>query len=122
MWVSENMACSAVLFSVSSYLLFIHLLVFPSLPQSFYAVCIEKFSLVVVWETACHHLCDFFFYSAAVSYTMRKCAGTSKWVTPHDVSFGEEVLGYLQERLSDVESESECTIESDHNTECAEAE
>jgi hypothetical protein len=49
-------------------------------------------------------------------------AGTSKWVTPRDSNFGEETIGYLQEYLSDVESEGECTIESDQNTECAEAE
>jgi hypothetical protein len=46
---------------------------------------------------------------------------TSKWVTPHNPNFGE-VLGYLKEGLSDAESEIECTIENDHNTECAEAE
>jgi hypothetical protein len=46
--------------------------------------------------------------------------GTIKWFTPHDPNFGEEVLGYLQEGLCD-DSESEYTIESDHNMECAEA-
>jgi hypothetical protein len=47
---------------------------------------------------------------------------TLKWVTPHDSSCGEEVLGYLKEGLSDTDSESECIVQSDHNTECAETE
>jgi hypothetical protein len=37
---------------------------------------------------------------------MSNHAGTSKWDTLHDPNFEEEVLGYLQEDLSDVESES----------------
>jgi hypothetical protein len=49
-------------------------------------------------------------------------AGSLKWVIPHDPKFREEVLWYLQDSLSDAESESDCTTESDHNTECAEAE
>jgi hypothetical protein len=61
---------------------------------------------MAVLETAHHWLRDFF-DSAALIYTMSKRAGTFKWVTPCDSSFGEEVLGYLQEGLSDVESESE---------------
>jgi hypothetical protein len=52
---------------------------------------------------------------------MNKRAGISKCVTSHDPSFGQ-VFAYLQEGLSGVESERGCTIESDHNTECAEAE
>jgi hypothetical protein len=115
------MVCSALLLSLPSYLPFIHLLAFPSLPWTFDAVCIRKFNLVEVWQTACHQLHDFF-DSATLVYTVRKHAETSKWGTPHDPSFGGEVLGYLLEGLSDVESESECTVESDHNTECAEAE
>jgi hypothetical protein len=47
---SENTACSALLFSVSSYLPFIRLLVFPFLPRSFVAVCIGIFGLVAVWQ------------------------------------------------------------------------
>jgi hypothetical protein len=47
-------------------------------------------------------------------------AGTLKWVMPCDPNF-REVLGYLQVDLSDIESESKCTVESDHNTDCAEA-
>jgi hypothetical protein len=47
--------------------------------------------------------------------------GELRSVTLHDPNFGE-VLGYLQKGLSDVDSESECTIESGHNTESAEAE
>jgi hypothetical protein len=88
------MACSALLFSVPSYPSSIRLLVFPSLPWLFDAVCFGKFILVAVWETVCHQLCDFF-DSAALIYTMRKLAGTLKWDTPHDDNFGEEVLGYL---------------------------
>jgi hypothetical protein len=40
---------------------------------------------------------------------------------PHDPNFGE-VLGYMQEGMSDNESESEHTTESDYNMECAKAE
>jgi hypothetical protein len=97
---SENMACSALLFTVPSYLSFLCLLLFPFLPWSFNAVYIRKFSLVAVWQTACHWLRDFF-DSAALVYTMSKQAGTLKWVTPCDPSFGEDVLEYLQEGLSD---------------------
>jgi hypothetical protein len=59
LFFSENMAYSALLLSVPSHLSFIQLLVFPSLSWSFYAVCIWKFSLVEVWETARHRLQDF---------------------------------------------------------------
>jgi hypothetical protein len=59
---------------------------------------------------------------AALIYTLSKHAETLKDVIPHDPSFGKEVLGYLQKSLSDAESKSECTTESEHNTKCAEAE
>jgi hypothetical protein len=58
---------------------------------------------------------------AALIFTISKCVGTSKWVTPHDSNF-EEQLGYLPEILSYIESETKCISESDHNTECAGAE
>jgi hypothetical protein len=41
---------------------------------------------------------------------MSKRAGTSKWVTPCDPGFGEEVIGHLQEGLSDVESENDLQL------------
>jgi hypothetical protein len=41
-YFSENMACSALLFSVPSYLLYTRLLVCPSIPWSFIAVSIRK--------------------------------------------------------------------------------
>jgi hypothetical protein len=53
---SEDVACSALLFSVPSYLSFIRLLVFLFLPRSFDTVSIVKFILVAVWETAGHRL------------------------------------------------------------------
>jgi hypothetical protein len=58
-----------------------------------------------------------FLTRTALIYTISKHVGTSKLITPRDSNFGE-VLGYLQKGLS----ESECTIESDHNMKCAEAE
>jgi hypothetical protein len=45
----------------------------------------------------------------------------SKSITSCNSNFGE-VLGYRQEGLSNVESESECTFGSDHIMECADAE
>jgi hypothetical protein len=48
---------------------------------------------------------------------MRKCTGNLELVVPHDFNFGE-VLVYLHEGTSDDESESECTVRSDHNMEC----
>jgi hypothetical protein len=43
---------------------------------------------------------------------------TSKEVTPCDSSFEDEVRVYLQEGMSNDETESECARESDHNTKC----
>lgn len=48
--------------------------------------------------------------------------GSSKWFVPCGPSFVAEVFGYLQEGLCSVGSESKCTIESDHDKECGEAE
>jgi hypothetical protein len=42
------------------------------------------------------------------SITMSKLAGTLKWVSPCESNFGEEMCGYLQENMSDCESE--CAI------------
>jgi hypothetical protein len=75
----------------------------------FTAVSIAKFILVVVWQTARHRLRDFF-DSAPLVCTVSKRAAASKQVTPCDSNFEEEVLGYLQEGLSGVESESDCAI------------
>jgi hypothetical protein len=61
-------------------------------------------------------------YVTCYVHKMSKHAGTSMWITTHDPNFGEEMVGYLQEGMSDAESESECTIKSDYNTECTEAE
>jgi hypothetical protein len=47
--------------------------------------------------------------------------GNSKFVLPFNPNI-REVLGYLQEGLSSNESESECVVGSDHNTECVVAE
>jgi hypothetical protein len=44
-----------------------------------------------------------------------------KSVAPGNPSFGE-VVGYMQEGVSKVESESDCAIGSDHNTDCVAAE
>lgn len=43
-------------------------------------------------------------------------------ITPCNPGFGEVVLRYLQDGLSDNDSEGECTIVSDHTTEYADAE
>jgi hypothetical protein len=42
----------------------------------------------------------------------------SMFVTPCNRNFGEEVLGYLQEGLTNTESENKCATGSD-NTGCA---
>jgi hypothetical protein len=42
--------------------------------------------------------------------------GSFKFVKPCNPSFGE-VLGYLQEGVNNVESERECAVGHDHNTE-----
>jgi hypothetical protein len=44
---------------------------------------------------------------------MSKHAGALKWIAPDDPSLGEDVLGACKKVLSDVKSESKCTIESD---------
>jgi hypothetical protein len=53
---------------------------------------------------------------------LSKHCGNSKSVTLCNPNFGGEVLGYPQEGLSNIESESHCTVGSDHNTEYTEAE
>jgi hypothetical protein len=112
----ENMACSAVLFSVRYYLLYSHLLVFPSLPWAFIRVYTGEFIPVAVWETARHLLRDFL--TQTFSFI---CCGILKSVALGNPSLGE-VVGYLQEGLNNVESESDCAIGSDHNTDCVAAE
>jgi hypothetical protein len=47
--------------------------------------------------------------------------GNTKPVTPCNPSF-VQVLGHLQEGLSNVESAGECAIDSDHDTEYRDAE
>jgi hypothetical protein len=69
---SEHTACSALLFSVPSYLYHIRLFMFSSLSELFDAVCIVKFSLVEGCETAYHRLCDFFDLAAFIC-TMSEC-------------------------------------------------
>lgn len=56
-----------------------------------------------------HWLCDFFELATLV-YTTSNHARTSKWVAPSVSNFGEEVLGYLQEGLSGIDSECDCTV------------
>jgi hypothetical protein len=96
-----GLQCSVVL---STFVSVFRQLVFTFLPPSFDAVCNGTFSLATAWQTARDRLRDFF-VSAALVYTVSNRAGTWKCVSLCDPSFGE-VLGHLQEGLSDVESES----------------
>jgi hypothetical protein len=61
---------------------------------------------MAVWEITCCQLRDFFLSQPLSSIPCR----ISKSITPCDHSFGEQLLGYLQEGLSNVENESECEI------------
>jgi hypothetical protein len=85
--------------------------------MSFDGVSIGKFIPVAVWETTCPPVTWFFWLSLPFLY----CARTWKSVAPWNLSCGEVVLGYMQEGVTNVESESECAIESDHNMECVAA-
>jgi hypothetical protein len=79
--------------------------ILPSLLWSFDGVSIGKFIPVAVWDTARHQLCNF--SDSLLSFIL--CVNL-KSVTRCNPSFGEEVLGYLQEGLSNVKSDSECTV------------
>jgi hypothetical protein len=64
---------------------------------------------MAVWETTCHRLHDLSLLGCSRLYR----AGTWKSVIPCNPNF-EEVLRYLQD-LSNVESESECTLGTTQN-------
>jgi hypothetical protein len=71
---------------------------------------------VAVWDTACHRLRGFFTWPLSPI-----ACWISKSITNYNDNFGEAVLRYLR-GLSNVESESECSVVIDHNTECVVAE
>jgi hypothetical protein len=80
--------------------LYIYIDYISSFPQLFDVDYIRKFTLVEVWENACHQLRNFFDLATLI-YTMSKRVGTPKRVTPHNLNFGKEELWYLQYGLSE---------------------
>jgi hypothetical protein len=131
----------------SHYLLESHLHVrwiFPYFPHFFCATCIRKFSLLLVWWSTRHWLCNLLDPATAACATNKSVATCDRvhfkmpsslllhcvvWQNVTEIS---DVLaahhldngssGHLQEGLSDVRRESQLTVKCNRNRGCDEVE